>query len=63
MEKVKVNFFLSKEVVEKLEEVYAKLLLKGEKVKKSHIVEEALREKLKELENNGTEGESLQAAG
>jgi len=50
MEKVKVNFFLSKEVVERLNKVYARLLLSGKKVKKSHIVEEALEEKLEELE-------------
>ena len=50
MEKVRITFFLSKEVVEKLDRVYAKLLLEGRKIPKSQIVEEALREKLKKLE-------------
>jgi transcriptional regulator of NAD metabolism len=50
MEKVKVNFLLSKEIVEKLDRVYAKLMLSGKKIPKSHIVEEALREKLERIE-------------
>jgi len=41
---------LSKEVVDRLDKVYARLLLSGKKVKKSHIVEEALKEKLEKLE-------------
>jgi metal-responsive CopG/Arc/MetJ family transcriptional regulator len=50
MEKVRITFFLSKDVIDKLEKVYAKFLLEGKKVKKSHIVEEALREKLEKIE-------------
>ena len=50
MEKVKVNFFLSKEVVDRLDKVYARLLLSGKKVKKSHVVEEALKKELDRLE-------------
>ncbi len=50
MEKVRVTYFLSKEIVEKLDKVYAKVLLRGRKIKKSHIVEEALREKLEKME-------------
>ena len=49
-EKVRITFFLSKEVVDRLDKVYARLLLSGKKVKKSHIVEEALEEKIEELE-------------
>ncbi len=50
MERKRASFFLSKEVLERLDRVYAKLLLKGEKIKKSHIVEEALKEKLEKME-------------
>ena len=50
MEKVRITFFLPKEIVEKLDRVYAKLLLDGKKIPKSRIVEEALKEKLEKLE-------------
>ena len=47
---VKVGYFLSREVVEKLDRIVALLTLKGKKVMKSEIVEQALREYLDKLE-------------
>jgi len=55
---VKVGYFLSKEVVEKLDRVTALLTLKGKKMTKSEIVEEALREKLEKLERKLERGVS-----
>ncbi len=53
MDKVKFTFYIPKELSDRLEEVIALYRLrKKEKLTKSHIVEEALKEKLEELERS-----------
>ena len=51
MEKVKFTFYIPRELADRMEEVIALYRLKKkEKLTKSHIVEEALKEKLLKLE-------------
>ena len=57
MEKVKFTFYVSEELADKLEEVIALYRLKRkEKLTKSQVMEEALREKLEKLEKELGEG-------
>jgi len=58
MEKVKFTFYISRELADRMEEVIAlHRLKKKEKLTKSHIVEEALREKLEKIERELEEEE------
>jgi len=61
--RVRVTFTIPKELAEEFDRTYAKLVLIGKKTPKSRIVEEAIREKLKEFKEElekAQSGESVE---